>query len=221
MTWPLYDGGFWPALLLGLLFGLALEGAGFGSARKLTAQFTLRDFAVIKVMFTAVIVAAAGLWLAEAVGIVGQDSVYIPTLFFWSIALGGALIGAGFVIGGYCPGTSAIGLASGRFDALVFMAGMVAGIGLFAGVFDWIQPLYRAGQGPQGQTLDQLLGVPAIAIILAMAAMAAAAFYFGSKLEARFGGPVQVSEDDEQKSTDKYQGAGIGSQATHIGSRAT
>ncbi len=195
MTWPLYDGGFWPALLLGLLFGLALEGAGFGSPRKLTAQFTLRDFTVIKVMFTAVIVAAGGLWLARAAGILGQDSVFIPTLFFGSIALGGALIGTGFAIGGYCPGTSAVGLASGRFDALVFMAGMVAGIGLFAGAFDWIQPLYLAGEGPQAQTLDQLLGVPAIAIILAMAVMAAAAFYFGSKLEARFGGPLQASED--------------------------
>lgn len=194
MSWPLYDGGFWPALLLGLLFGLALEGAGFGSPRKLTAQFTLRDFAVIKVMFTAVIVAATGLWLAEAAGMIGGRSVYIPTVFFWSVALGGALIGAGFAIGGYCPGTSAVGLSSGRLDALAFIAGMVAGIGLFAAIFDWIEPFYRAGRGPQGQTLDQLLGLPAIVIILAMIAMAAAAFYFGSKLEARFGGPVRAEE---------------------------
>ncbi len=195
MTWPLYDGGFWPALLLGLLFGLVLEGAGFGSPRKLTAQFTLRDFAVIKVMFTAVIAAAAGLWLAEASGIIGANSVYTPTLFIWSIALGGALVGAGFALGGYCPGTSSVGLASGRLDALVFMAGMVAGVAVFAGVFDWIEPFYRAGKGAPRQSLDQLLGVPGIVIILAMAAMAAAAFYFGSKLEARFGGPVQASED--------------------------
>lgn len=195
MTWPLYDGGFWPALLLGLLFGLVLEGAGFGSPRKLTAQFTLRDFAVIKVMLTAVIVAAAGLWLAQSVGFATKNSVYIPTVFFWSIALGGALIGAGFAIGGYCPGTSAVGLASGRVDALVFMAGMVAGIGIFAGVFDWIEPFYKATKGAPAQTLDQLLGVPAIAIVLAMAAMGVAAFYFGSKLEARFGGPVQASDD--------------------------
>lgn len=199
MTWPLYDGGFWPALLLGLLFGLTLEGAGFGSARKLTAQFTLRDFAVIKVMFTAVIVAAAGLWLAEAGGIVGTRSVYTPTLFFWSIGLGGALVGAGFAMGGYCPGTSAVGLASGRFDALAFIAGMVAGIWVFAGVFDWVEPLYRAAQGPKAQTLDQFLGIPAIAIILAMAAMAVAAFYFGGKLEARFGGPVRAGESAPER----------------------
>jgi len=198
MSWPLYDGGFWPALLLGLLFGLVLEGAGFGSPRKLTAQFTLRDFAVIKVMFTAVIVAAFGLWLAEAVGLIGSNAVYTPTLFFWSIALGGALIGAGFAIGGYCPGTSAVGLASGRIDALAFIAGMVAGIGAFAGVFDWIGPFYRAAQGPEGQTVDQLLGVPAIVVILVMAVMAAAAFHFGGKLEARLGGPVGAEDDGDR-----------------------
>jgi hypothetical protein len=206
MTWPLYDSGFWSALTLGLLFGWVLEGAGFGSPRKLTAQFTLRDFAVIKVMFTAVIVAAAGLWLAESLGLIGANAVYTPTLFFWSIALGGALIGAGFAMGGYCPGTSAVGLASGRIDAFVFMAGMVAGIGIFAGIFDWIGPFYGAGQGPQGQTLDQLLGIPAIAIILAMAAMAAAAFYFGSKLEVRFGGPVGVEDDNVAHRAEKHAG---------------
>jgi len=200
MTWPLYDGGFWPALFLGLLFGLVLEGGGLGSARKLTAQFSLRDFAVIKVMFTAVIVASAGLWLAEAGGIIGSQSVYTPTLFFWSIALGGALVGAGFAVGGYCPGTSTVGLASGSFDALVFIAGMVAGVGIFAGIFDWIEPFYRAAQGPQAQTLDQLFGLPAGVIILALAAMGAGAFYFGSKLEARFGGPIQASEVRDQES---------------------
>ncbi|RMD64557.1 MAG: transporter, partial [Alphaproteobacteria bacterium] len=160
MSFPLYDNGFWPALLFGLLFGLALEGAGLASARKLTAQFTLRDFAVLKVMFTAVVVAAIGLWLAEATDIIAPRSVYIPTLFLWATALGGALIGAGFVIGGYCPGTSLSAVASGRWDALVFGAGMVVGIGLFAAGFDVVEPLYRAARGVPRQTVDQLLGLP-------------------------------------------------------------
>ena len=194
MSWPLYDGGFWPALLLGLLFGLALEGGGMGSPRKLAAQFTLRDFTVFKVMFSALIVAGAGLWLVEVGGWVAPRSVYIPTLFFWSIAAGGALIGAGFAIGGYCPGTSAVGLASGRWDALTFIAGMVAGVALFAGVFDLIEPLYDAAQGLRGQTLNQLLGVPAPAILIVLAVLAVLGFWLGSRLEARFGGPLRAEE---------------------------
>ncbi|MCO5126332.1 MAG: hypothetical protein M9957_03165 [Rhodobacteraceae bacterium] len=62
MSFPLYDLGLPSGLLAGLLFGYALEAAGFGSPRKLTAQFSLRDFAVFKVMFTAVLVAAIGLY---------------------------------------------------------------------------------------------------------------------------------------------------------------
>jgi len=194
LTWPLYDGGFWPALLLGLFFGLALEGAGFGSPRKLTAQFTLRDFAVFKVMFTAVLVAAGGLWLAEAAGVIGGNSVYTPTLYFWAIALGGALIGAGFALGGYCPGTSATGLASGRWDALAFIVGMVAGVWIFAGLFDAIEPFYLAAKGPKSQTLDQLLGLPTPVILIVLVAVAIIGFRVGSRIEAHFGGPIGAAE---------------------------
>ena len=51
------------ALVVGLGFGFWLERAGFGSSRKLTAIFYLRDFAVLKVMFSAMVTAALGLQL--------------------------------------------------------------------------------------------------------------------------------------------------------------
>ena len=193
MTLPLYDSRFLPALLLGVLFGLVLEGAGFGSARKLTAQFSLRDFAVLKVMLSAVVVAAFGLWALEALGVIRLGGVFVPTLYLWSIAAGGAAIGAGFAIGGYCPGTSAVGLASGRLDAALFMVGMVAGVGLFAAFFEPLKPFYLAAQGPKGQTLSELLGVPEIGVIAALAVGAVGIFVFGGVLERRFGGPIEPS----------------------------
>jgi uncharacterized membrane protein YedE/YeeE len=215
MSWPLYDGGFWPALLLGLLFGLALEGAGFGSARKLTAQFTLRDFSVFKVMFTAVLVAAVGLWLAEAAGAMAPRSVYIPTLYLWAIAGGGALIGAGFVLGGYCPGTSAVALASGRWDALVFIAGMVAGVWVFAAGFEALKPLYFAAQGPKGQTLDQLLGLPTPVVLAVLIAVAAAGFWLGTRVERRFGGPVEAAETSRPRTETAVRKPGIERRPAH------
>lgn len=194
MSIPLDDGGVASGLLAGFLFGYVLEGAGFASPRKLTAQFTLRDFAVFKVMFTAVIVAATGLWLLEAEGAMKPQAVYVPTLYFWSFAAGGVLIGAGFAIGGYCPGTSAAGLGSGRIDAIVFIAGMVVGIVLFGALFDELRPFYLAGQGPEAQTLDQLLGLPTPLILITLAALAAIGFRIGNRLEAIRGGPVSAAE---------------------------
>jgi len=204
MTLPLYDNGALSGLLAGLLFGFVLEGAGFGSPRKLTGQFTLRDFSVFKVMFTAVVVAATGLWLADATGIMPLGKVYVPTLYFWSIAAGGALIGAGFSVGGYCPGTSAVGFASGRLDAIAFIAGMVVGVAVFAGAFDAIEPFYRAAKGPARQTLDQLLGLPAPVILVAFAAMAAGGFWLGSRIERRNGGPVTPDDTMGSRSSGSF-----------------
>ena len=69
MSLPLYDGGVASGLLSGMLFGYVLENAGFGSPRKLTAQFRFSDWSVFKVMFTAIIVAAIGLYAADEFGL--------------------------------------------------------------------------------------------------------------------------------------------------------
>ena len=159
MSLPLYDDGIASGLISGVLFGYVLESAGFASPRKLTAQFRFTDWSVFKVMFTAIIVAGIGLYGAIALGLMPANGVFIPTNYFWAMLAGGALVGAGMAVGGYCPGTSAVGLASGRLDGLFFMIGMVLGTGLFAGVFDWIKGFYFAAKGPDAQTLGQLFGV--------------------------------------------------------------
>jgi hypothetical protein len=194
MIWPLYDSGVASGLLAGFLFGFILENAGFGSPRKLTGQFRLEDWSVFKVMFTAVIVAAVLLWLSQLLGLMPQGSFYVPTPFYLAMAVGGLLIGAGFAIGGYCPGTSVAGLAGGRFDALVFMVGMVLGTALFAAWFGPLESVYLAAQGPEGQTLMDLTSIPEWLILLVLAAMAWGGFKLGSRLEKRFGGPYKASD---------------------------
>ncbi|RIA55999.1 DUF6691 family protein [Dichotomicrobium thermohalophilum] len=201
MDQPLYDNGVAAGLLAGVLFGYILEAAGFGSPRKLTAQFRLQDWAVFKVMFTAVLVAAVGLWLLEVFGIFGLNAVYVPTTFFWAMGAGGLLIGAGFAIGGYCPGTSVAGLASGRLDALVFMLGMVIGVAGFAWVYEPLQPFYTAAQGPQGQTLPDLFGVPSWVVLGVLIVIAIAGWMLGSRLERRFGGPFAPPQPERREGT--------------------
>lgn len=194
MNWPLYDNGLAAGLLAGFLFGYVLENAGFGSPRKLSAQFRLTDWSVFKVMFTAVVVAAVGLWLAEALGWIGAESYYVATPFYWAMAAGGLLIGAGFALAGYCPGTSVVGLGGGRLDALVFMLGMVLGTALFAGVFGSLEGFYYAAEGPEGQTLTDLLGIPQGGILLILIGLAWAGFRLGGRLEARLGGPLDAAD---------------------------
>lgn len=203
MSLPAYESGAWAALFLGLLFGLALEGAGFASPRKLTAQFLFRDFAVLKVMFTAVVIAAVGLWLCEALGIVASGSYFVHTPYYWGMALGGALIGAGFAVGGYCPGTSAVGLAGGRLDALAFIAGMVVGVWAFAGGFAWLEPIYTGAQGDRGQTLDALIGIPAWIILLVLIGAVVGVFRIAAIVEPRRGGQITARDLAGEVSPDR------------------
>ncbi|MCE5974312.1 YeeE/YedE family protein [Sinirhodobacter sp. WL0062] len=194
MSFPLYDYGIASGLISGVLFGYALEGAGFGSPRKLTAQFSLRDFAVFKVMFTAVLVCAVGLYLLRSGGIIAENAVYVPTLFFWAILVGGLLIGGGFALGGYCPGTSLVGISSGRIDAVVFTIGMIGGTTAFAFVYEPLQNFYFAAKGPDAQRLPDLLGIPEWAVLVILGVLALAGFAVGSLLERARGGPLTAEE---------------------------
>lgn len=194
MTLPLYDNGVASGLLCGLLFGYVLENAGLGAPRKLTAQFRFSDWSVFKVMFTAIIVAAIGLYAATASGLMAANGVFIPTTYFWATLTGGALVGAGMAIGGYCPGTSSVGLASGRLDGLFFIIGMVLGTALFAGVFDPIKSFYEAAAGPQAQTLPDLFAIPVWAVLGILIAVAVLGFFVGNRFERVHGGPLTAQQ---------------------------
>lgn len=181
-------------LLLGFAFGFVLENAGFGSPCKLTAQFKLTDWSVFKVMFTAIVVTSVGLMVAEWAGVVRMDALFVPPAFIGAAALGGALVGAGFAIGGYCPGTSVVALMSGRWDALVFLAGLIVGTLIFAGAYEQIEALTTAGEFTGGDTLPTVFGISSLWINVVMVLAAVAVFFGGSAMERRGRGPVTAEE---------------------------
>ena len=190
---PFNDVGLASGLLCGFLFGYVLENAGFGSPCKLTAQFRMSDWSVFKVMFTAIVVAAVGLFLLRSVGLVAPGTMYVPPAFLGAVAIGGALIGAGFAVGGYCPGTSVVGLFSGRLDALLFSIGLVGGTWLFAGSFSSMERWTTAGESTAGDTLPIALGVPEWVILAVMIAAAVMIFVVGGRIERHFNGPLDAS----------------------------
>ncbi len=175
------------ALALGLGFGFALERAGFGSARKLTAVFYLWDMAVVKVMFTAIVTAMSGVALLTAAGALDLGALYVEPTNFAAAAIGGLLFGAGFVVGGYCPGTSVAAAATGKIDGLVFLAGIAAGTVGFAVVFPALSGFYTAT--PLGQvTSPASFGLPYGVVVFAVVVVALAGFWGAGLVERRFSG---------------------------------
>jgi hypothetical protein len=188
---PFNDAGMISGLVCGALFGFVLENAGFGSPCKLTAQFQLRDWSVFKVMFTAIVVTALGLYGLRAAGLMPADAVFVPTSFLMAAAVGGAFVGAGFAIGGYCPGTSVVGLFSGRLDALVFLVGLLLGTVVFAGLYGpAIEAVMAMGEVQAGDTFTDAYGIPEVAMLALMIAALVAVFYAGTWFERRSAGPV-------------------------------
>jgi len=182
---PTAELGF--ALLLGLGFGFALERAGFGSARKLTAVFYLWDMAVVKVMFTAIVTTMTGLFLLSAAGWMDLSELYIEPTNYAAQALGGLIFGAGFIVGGYCPGTSLSAAATGRKDGILFILGMFCGVMAYAeftpGLEDWIKA------GSRGEiTLPTLTGLGMGWWVLVFIGFLAFAGWGMGRLEQRFAG---------------------------------
>ncbi len=172
------------ALLLGIAFGFVLEQAGFSSSRKLTGLFYGTDFTVLRVFFTAGVTAMSGVLLLSEFGLLDPELIYINPTFLQSAILGGAIMGVGFVLGGYCPGTSFCGLAVGRLDALSFAVGGALGIFAFGEGFPMYQDFYKAGA--KGDLLvSTALGLSNGQFAAVMILVAVAAFVFTSRLEKK------------------------------------
>lgn len=172
--------------IIGLLFGMFLEQAGFGSSRKLTAVFYFKDMSVVKVMFTAVVTALVGYQYLASFGLIQPGQVYVLDTYWGAQALGGLIFGVGFVMGGWCPGTALVGLASMKWDALVFIAGAIIGTIGFNSLYSVIEPIYNGlHAGPI--SLDNSLGISTPVLVTGFAAAAVIAFAVCTKLEQRFG----------------------------------
>jgi hypothetical protein len=185
--------GLFVGVLIGFGFGFVLERAGFGRAPKLMGQFYGYDLAVLKVMFSAVVVAMLGAVILSGLGLMDWKAVAdnaTSETFLWPAILGGFALGVGFVVSGYCPGTSYVSLASGKIDGLVTVVGVTIGQVIWAAI-DHLPALQRfQNSGNLGHLyLWELLHLPPrvgpAVIGLAVAAMAIGAFLFGESVERR------------------------------------
>jgi len=190
---PLYKFGWFDfayslqmAGLIGFCFGFVLERAGFGNVRKLTAIFYLRDFSVLKVMFTAIVVCMLGLLYFSVFGWIDLGRVYLLPTYIWPQIVGGLILGVGFVMGGYCPTTSIVATVSGKLDGLIFIIGMMLGSFIFAEIFPFLESFYSAGDMGAVRVSDVLkLNSGIVALLVCL--MAVGAYWFVERVEDKFG----------------------------------
>lgn len=120
--------------IIGIIFGACLVLSGLTDPDKIINAFKLKDFHVIRTIAVFILVGMFGTWILV---IIGAANMHIKPAAIPMVIVGGALVGLGVGLTGYCPGTSLASAGSGRIDALTAIIGMYLG----AHVYILIYPL--------------------------------------------------------------------------------
>ena len=174
------------AVLLGAGFGFVLEQGGLANPKVLAGQWYGYNFAVLRVLFTAIVVAMLGLFGLHYLGVLDFELVYVNPTYLWPQLVGGLLFGFGFVVGQHCPGTAAVACATGNWDAIGYIAGFLGGAVAFA----FAQPLFNGfyESSFMGRALlSNALGLPPGVTVLLVVVMAVGAFALTHWLDKKLG----------------------------------
>ena len=167
----------------GLIFGFLLQRGGVTRYNVILGQFLLKDFTVLKVMGTAVVVGAVGIYSMRAMG-AGFD-MHIKSATLLGNAVGGVLFGIGMAIFGYCPGTGVAALGDGSRHAIPGVLGMLVGAATYAEVYPWVKTNVLSIGAFGDVTIDAAAGLSPWWLIVALMVIAAGGFYALERWEHR------------------------------------
>jgi rhodanese-related sulfurtransferase len=172
------------ALLLGIGFGIVLEQAGFSSSRRLAGVFYGYDVTVLRVFFTAGVTAMSGVLLLGYFGLLDTDAIYVNPLWLYPAIVGGLIMGVGFILGGYCPGTSICAAAIGKIDGMFFVGGGILGIFAFGELYPLYEKFYESSSFGAVKVFDSL-GISQGLFAFLLIAVAIGAFIVATIIEKR------------------------------------
>jgi len=190
--------------LIGFGFGFVLESSGFGNSKKLAAQFYFSEMTVLKVMFGAIVTAMVLIFTTVGLGVLDFNQLWVNPTYLWSGIVGGLIMGVGFIVGGFCPGTSLVAMATRKIDGLFFVLGGLFGIFLF-GETERFYDLWWNFAGYMGRiTIPEWLGLPYGVVVVGIVLMALFMFWGSEQLEHIFGG-----RDLKKEPRWRYAGAAV------------
>lgn len=171
-------------LLTGVLFGFALHRAGFSRCGIVMRGLAFKDFTMLKVMLTAILVGMVGAAVL-ATFFPEYAHLKVKPLYVGGVVFGGLIFGVGMAIAGYCPGTALVGLGGGVREGLLAVLGGLTGALVFILVYPALEPVLIKPMDLGKLTLHEVLGVPHLVAALVMAALLAGIIAWLGRLESR------------------------------------
>ncbi|SNZ06174.1 YeeE/YedE thiosulfate transporter family protein [Cohaesibacter gelatinilyticus] len=184
------------AIVIGGAFGFTLDRVGATNPGFIIRMLNLTNLHLMKTIMLAIGTASLLMFGGLLLGLVDPGHMSVKTAYS-GVFVGGLLLGAGFAISGFCPGTSLTAAATGRKDALFFILGGLFGAAAYMGVYAGIKATGlldkiaggKSTLGPVGGTkypsvIDgmsgELIGI-LLGVVFIAVAMVAPAHVFGSK----------------------------------------
>ena len=169
-------------LVTGIAFGFLLQKGRVAKYQVILGQLLLKDWTAFKIMLTASVTGAFGVYFLVEQGAADLDIwPFQPA----AMILGAAFFGIGIALLGYCPGTGMAGAGEGSQDAMVGVAGMITGAGILVVGFNWLEPLALALGNWGKVTIPMMLGISPWPVIVAYLAGAVVVFWLIARREAR------------------------------------
>jgi len=144
-----------------------------------------------------------GIFISTAVGLLDYNMIWVNPTYLWPGIVGGLIMGVGFIVGGFCPGTSLVAVATAKIDGIFFSLGVLFGLFIFGETIDFYGGFFNSSY--MGRfTIQDWFGVDAGWVVLGVVLMAIFMFWGSEKLEDAFGGM-----DSKKAPKIRIAGAGI------------
>lgn len=118
------------AVIIGLAFGAVLDAVGATNPNYIIKMLNFKNLHLMKAILLGIGVASILLFAGQKLGVVDVGHMSVKTAYV-GVYVGGILLGLGWAITGFCPGTGLGAAAAGRIDAMFFVLGGLVGAGAY------------------------------------------------------------------------------------------
>ncbi|MEH6503865.1 MAG: DUF6691 family protein [Cycloclasticus sp.] len=153
------------AIFIGLLFGFSLQKVGAANPQVIIDMLRLRNFHLMKAILLGIGLSSLSLFVLMNLGLVESAHLSVKTAYV-GVIIGGAIMGAGWAIAGFCPGTGIVAMGAGRKDALFFVIGGLAGALIFTLAYAVLEKTFLFDKIGAGKATLASTGVEQYATLL-------------------------------------------------------